>query len=59
MQKPREDVAFAHASLSLAFNSPNTGGFLNTRKVFSENHNVPMDTHKVFTALVLSGSAPP
>ncbi|BBN69687.1 hypothetical protein Prudu_1104S000100 [Prunus dulcis] len=24
----------------------------NTRKVFSEYHNVPMDTHKVFTALV-------
>ncbi|BBG96768.1 hypothetical protein Prudu_005676 [Prunus dulcis] len=28
----------------------------NTRKVFSEYHNVPMDTHKVFTALVQWGS---
>ncbi|CAB4320659.1 unnamed protein product [Prunus armeniaca] len=33
-----------------------TGGFLNTRKVFSEYHNVPVDTHKVFTALVKWGS---
>ncbi|CAB4321294.1 unnamed protein product [Prunus armeniaca] len=28
----------------------------NTRKVFSEYHNVPVDTHKVFTALVQWGS---
>ncbi|BBN67950.1 hypothetical protein Prudu_232S000900 [Prunus dulcis] len=28
----------------------------NTRKVFSEYHNVPMDTHKVFTAVVQWGS---
>ncbi|BBG94262.1 hypothetical protein Prudu_002495, partial [Prunus dulcis] len=38
------------------FNSRNTGGFLNTHKVFSEYHNVPMDTHKTFTALVQWGS---
>ncbi|CAB4293558.1 unnamed protein product [Prunus armeniaca] len=38
------------------FNSRNTGGFLNTRKVFFEYHNVPMDTLKVITALVQWGS---
>ncbi|CAL2227450.1 unnamed protein product [Prunus armeniaca] len=37
------------------FNSRNTGGFLNTRKVFFEYHNVPMDTLKVITALSTVG----
>ncbi|BBN69440.1 hypothetical protein Prudu_945S000200, partial [Prunus dulcis] len=91
MQKPREDVAFAHLLRLLGFfvfgfQQPQHRRLLdshhlrgpsycplrcwfcfvsvascfasnkNTRKVFSENHNVPMDTHKVFTALVQWGS---
>ncbi|CAL9019183.1 unnamed protein product, partial [Prunus brigantina] len=36
--------------------SCHTASNRNTRKVFSEYHNVPMDTHKVFTALVQWGS---
>ncbi|BBG94260.1 hypothetical protein Prudu_002493 [Prunus dulcis] len=78
MQKPREDVAFAHLLRLLGFfvfgfqqpqhrrllarfatcnlQTWNFALLKNTRKVFSENHNVPMDTHKVFTALVQWGS---
>ncbi|KAL6279456.1 hypothetical protein ACE6H2_016337 [Prunus campanulata] len=33
--------------------------FKNTRKVFSEYHNVPMDSHKVFTALGTVGFCSP